>query len=65
MHDDFEISELDIRRCKNKDEFRLWLETVDDIIEITNIDSLIYLLIQMELPEYVMEALDFREKYLK
>lgn len=65
MYDDFEIREETIRSFRNVDEFKIWLWATDDVIEFSNIDQLIYLLIHMELPEYVMEALDFRNKYLK
>ena len=64
MNDAFEIHESDIRRCRNKDEFQFWLETVDDCIDLENIDELIHLLILMELPEYTLVALDFKQKYL-
>ena len=61
----FEITEYDIRRCKNLQEFKLWLEVVDEFITFENIDNLIELLIQMELPTYTMEALNFKYKYLE
>ena len=64
MNDAFEIHESDIRRCKNSADFQFWLETVDDCIDLENIDELINLLILMELPEYTMVALDFKNKYL-
>ena len=63
MEGEFAITEWDIRRCKNREQFVLWLETVDDLITFENIDNLIELLIHMELPEYTMEALNFKYKY--
>ena len=60
----FELYKEDIRRLKNRDHFNLWLETIDDCIELENIDNLIEVLIEMELPDFVMAALDFKKKYL-
>jgi len=64
MNYDFEIYEEDIAQLESVREFKIWITTIDNIIEIDNLDPLIEHLISIERPDFVMAALDYKHKYL-
>lgn len=64
MNGQFEIYEDDISQLETVREFNIWLNAIDNAIEIENIDPLIEYLINIERPDFVMAALDFKHKYL-
>ncbi len=60
----FEIHSEDIEQLETVREFNIWLYAIDDAIHIENVDALVEYLIEVERPEFVMAALDFKHKYL-
>jgi hypothetical protein len=62
--DDFEIYCGTIENLQSVREFEIWLTATDDAIEITNIDPLIEYLLEINKPEFVLKALEFKQLYL-
>ena len=61
---DFEIYTDTIISLQNVREFEVWLIATDDVIEFVNIDSLIEYLLEIDRPEFVLKALEFKQNYL-
>jgi hypothetical protein len=64
MNDAFEIYPEDIEQLETIREFNIWLNAIDNAIEIENLDPLIEYLISVNRYDFVMAALDFKHKYL-
>jgi len=62
--DEFEIYPEEIASLRNAREFEIWLNAIDSVICFENIDNLIEYLITIDRPDFVLEAIKFKKKYL-
>lgn len=65
MSDEFEIYPEEIEQLQNLREFEIWFNTIDSCVNFDNIDNLIAYLMTIERPEFLLYAMDFKNKYLK
>ena len=62
--EEFDLHVECIKEFETVREFEVWLTATDNLIQFSNIDNLIYFLIEINKPDFVMAALDFKRQYL-
>lgn len=65
MSNEFEIYPEEIEQLQNLREFEIWFNAIDSCVNFDNIDNLIEYLTTIERPEFLLYAINFKNKYLK
>lgn len=60
----FEINTNEILNFNNVGEFAVWFDTIDEFIEIENVDELLSELALLDKPDYYMYVYFFKQNYL-
>ena len=61
----FEVNTDEILNFNNVGEFAVWFDTIDEFIEIDNVDELLSQLAILDKPDYYMHVYFFKQNYLK
>ena len=61
----FEVNTDEILNFNNVGEFAVWFDTIDEFIEIENVDELLSQLSLLDKPDYYMHVYFFKQNYLK
>lgn len=61
----FEVNTDEILNFNNVGEFAVWFDTIDEFIQIENVDELLSQLSLLDKPDYYMHVYFFKQNYLK
>ena len=61
----FEVNTYEILNFNNVGEFAVWFDTIDEFIQIENVDELLSELAILDKPDYFMYIYNFKQNYLK
>ena len=61
----FEVNTDEILNFNNVGEFAVWFDTIDEFIQIENVDELLSQLSLLDKPDYYMHVYCSKQNYLK